>query len=75
MDLRHYLFENRITIKDFAEKIGVSAVYVGEMKRGKRPLLSIAKRMIEVSKGEMSPQDIYPELFEIYEKSKREHVQ
>lgn len=73
MDLRHYLFENRITNKNFAELLGVTIVYVGEIKNGKKkPSIPVAMKMIELSKGEITPKDIYPELFETYEKTTKE---
>lgn len=62
MDIRTYLFENKMTLRALAQKIGVNQAYLSLIKHGhKIPGPKITKALREVTKGAIdmqSTQDI-----------------
>jgi DNA-binding XRE family transcriptional regulator len=70
MDLRTYLFINRMRIDHTAEKLGLAPQYLSLVSnKKKKPSIQLAIKLIELGCGEITPKDIYPELFEAYEKA------
>jgi len=58
MDLRTYLFQNRITQLEFANEVECSKITISHIVAGKRPSKRIAKRIEKVTKGAVT----YPEI-------------
>lgn len=62
MQLRQYLDANKITIPDFAERIGVSVQsvhrYVGNERK---PRPEIMEKIRSVTEGHVQPNDFYAE--------------
>ena len=55
MELRYYLFENRIKVKDFAKLIDSEPGYVSMIISGKTfPGIRIAKKIEKVTAGKVS---------------------
>ena len=70
MDLRTYLFMNRLRVDQLAKKLKVTPQYLSLISNGKqKPSLQLAIKLVRASKGEISPEDIYPELFDEYKRS------
>ena len=60
MKLSEYLKKNRITIKDFSKKVGVSDVQVGRILNGTRnPSLHLGKKIEEATNQEVSIGDLF----------------
>jgi len=51
MDLRRYLFENRLTRKEFAERIDYTSNYVVMICKGKKPGPKAAKAIEKATNG------------------------
>lgn len=59
MDLRIYLFKNKITIKDFAELLGCSRTHLGEIIHGRRKIGSSLAQLIEIkTNGEVKAEEL-----------------
>lgn len=72
MDVRMYLFMNRIKIDQAAKKLKITPPYLSNIVNGKQvPSMKLAIQLIKFSKGEITPRDIYPELFDTYDKTLR----
>lgn len=53
--VKEYLFKKDITIKEFANLIGISTSYLYQLLRGERkPSLELAHKIEEVTEGEIS---------------------
>ena len=62
--IRTYRESLRLTQEKFGMLIGVNQVAVSQYEQGlRRPDLDVAKRIYEVSKGELGPHEIYPDVF------------
>ena len=60
MKLSEYLKKNRITIKDFSKKVGVSDVQVGRiLNRTRNPSLHLGKKIEEATNQEVSIGDLF----------------
>lgn len=51
MDLRRYLFENRLTRKEFAERIDYTSNYVVMLCKGKKPGPKAARAIEKATNG------------------------
>jgi len=70
MDLRTYLFTHRLRVDHLAKKLKVTPPYLSLISNGKqKPSLQLAIKLIRISKGEIGPEDIFPELFDEYKRS------
>lgn len=58
MLLRHYLSDKRIKQKDFAQKIGISTKHLWTILNAADMKLSLALKIEEVTKGEVTCQDL-----------------
>ncbi len=59
MNVKKYLDEKRLTYREFAEKLGVSAQYLQNIAYGKRkPSLDLAVKIEELSNGKLTPRDL-----------------
>jgi len=58
MDLRTYLFKNRLTQRYFADLCGCNNITISHIVNGKRPGKRIAKEIEEKTKGLVT----YPEI-------------
>ena len=58
MDLRTYLFMNRIEYKDFAEKLGITRQCIWKYCNGGWPQPKIAKRIEEITEGEITAEQL-----------------
>lgn len=63
MQLAEYLFRHRIKQTEFAKRVGVSRVHLGEILRGRRrPSISLARRIEHSTSGEVSKEELlFPE--------------
>jgi transcriptional regulator with XRE-family HTH domain len=63
MLLDEYLFRMKIKQTEFAKKLEVSRVHLGEILRGRRrPSISLAKRIEETTNGKVSKEELlFPE--------------
>lgn len=60
MHLREYLLDNGITASDFARQAGVTRQTIRAVCIGERNIsLSLAMKIDELTKGEVTPHDIY----------------
>ena len=58
MDLRRYLFENRMTISGFCRKIGYSRCYLSNVMSNRVPASQRVKFLVEVAtNGAVGPND------------------
>jgi len=65
MDLREYLFYNRMTVKQFSEKIGCSRNHISEIIHGRRiPGKRLAKDIEIATNGEVKAKNLLPEINE-----------
>jgi len=66
MILKEFIFRAGITRKHFAEKIGVSPIYIGWLINGKTECSrKMAKKIEEITKGEVSFKEaMFPEEYE-----------
>lgn len=54
MDLRDYLHVNRLTLREFADKLGITPNYLGAIKRGEEiPSKQLAKLINLITEGEV----------------------
>lgn len=61
MDIRKYLFENRITITEFAKMLGYSIGHICAIKNGKlKPNVRLAKAIIQASNGQITMEELIP---------------
>jgi len=59
MDLRDYLHYNKLTLKEFAEKLGITPNYLGAIKRGEEiPSKQLVKMIALVTNGEVTLNEI-----------------
>ncbi len=59
MELRLWLCKNRITIKDFSDKLGYTREYIGNICSEKHiPSVYLAKRISKFTNGEVSVMDL-----------------
>jgi len=59
MDLRHYLFENRIRVKDFAQKIGYTPECISNVSNKKvRPSERLAQLIYQATEGQVSVEEL-----------------
>jgi len=65
MNLREYLFRKRIKQNEFAKDSGVSLPTISRVLRGEDLKMSIAKRIVDASKGQISYEDIAQEIKEV----------
>ena len=60
MDLREYLYRNRIQQTDFAKKVGVAVSNINNICLKKQhPKVSTAKRIVEETDGVVGFKDLY----------------
>lgn len=61
MNLKDFIKTNNMTVSFFVRKLGVSYPYGWNLVHGKRrPSPDIAKKIIAITKGKVSWDDIYP---------------
>jgi len=53
MKLRHWLFINRVTVKEFAALVPASRWYVFRWMNGDKPSQKMLDRVIEITKGKV----------------------
>ena len=71
MDLRHYLFENNMTNGAFAKKAGLCAQYITQLKLKRATgTIDTLKKIILAADGQITPEDLIPELYEAWERAK-----
>lgn len=59
MDLREWLFRKRITVTDFAKKVGVSRNHINAIVNNRgRPGPELAKKIQEETKGEVTVMEL-----------------
>lgn len=59
MDLREYLFRNRLTITDFGKKIDCPRAYLSQIVNGhKKPGKRLAKVIEDATNGEVTAQEL-----------------
>lgn len=58
MDLREYLFRNRLTVKEFSEKIKYQRTYISAVIHGKTPGKKLASAIEEATAGEVKAKDL-----------------
>lgn len=59
MKLKLYLVENKITITEFAEKLGCSRNHLGEIMNGRRKIGRSLAQLIEIkTNGEVKAEDL-----------------
>lgn len=59
MELKIYLVQNRLTIKEFCEKIGYSRNQISGIANGKlKPSLRLAKVIEEATDGQVTVKDL-----------------
>lgn len=62
MELKLYLVKNKITIKEFCEKIGYSRNQISGIANGKlKPSMRLAKVIEEATHGEVTIDDLMKE--------------
>jgi transcriptional regulator with XRE-family HTH domain len=75
MNLKEYLDENRITYREFAEKLGIHLQSLKNIAYGKRkPSLGLALQIEEHTSGKVTPRDLIDEFNVPQTKSKRKSV-
>jgi len=73
MDIRRYLFEHEMTMKQLAQKLEITPTHLAALKKKKRvPSVPLLIKIIDVTKGEVGPKDLIPEVFTAYENATRE---
>ena len=63
MDLRRYLFENRLTTAAFARSIGYTAEYIGKISNGKIKVCGpVAAKIEKATNGQVKfrEEDLFP---------------
>lgn len=59
MDLRRYLFEHRLKIKEFSDLIGCSRVHIsGVLHNRRKPSLMMAKAIEKATNGEVTAEEL-----------------
>lgn len=59
MDLREYLFHNRLTQKEMSKRLGISKKYMCDIVHGKhRPSMRLARDIEVETKGEIKAIDL-----------------
>ncbi len=59
MDLRTYLFHNRISVTDFSKILGCSRIHLSEIVNGRRiPSLMLAKAIERETKGKVKASEL-----------------
>jgi|WetSurMetagenome_2_1015567.scaffolds.fasta_scaffold211924_4 DNA-binding transcriptional regulator YdaS (Cro superfamily) len=59
MKLRIYLFTHKITINQFAEKLGIHRTYLGSICKGlRKPSRLLAKEIERQTNGEITSDDL-----------------
>lgn len=63
MQLAEYLFRKKIKQTEFARRVGVSRVHLGEILRGRRrPSIGLAKKIEQATDGDVSKEELlFPE--------------
>lgn len=60
MELRRYLFENEMQLKDFADKVGISICSMSQINNKKHyPSRETAKKIIDATDGQVTFDDLY----------------
>lgn len=71
MLLKDYLYKNNLTNREFGKRLKVGENHVTSIKNGRHtPSIKLAMEIIKITNGEVTPEDLYPELFEVYLRSK-----
>jgi transcriptional regulator with XRE-family HTH domain len=59
MDLRTYLFQKRLSVTDFSDKLGCSRIHLSGVVNGKRiPSLLLAKSIEKFTNGEVTVEEL-----------------
>jgi len=62
MDLRRYLFEHRIKVKDFSELIGCTRIHLsGILNQKRKASIRMAKSIERFTDGEVTVNEVLPE--------------
>jgi hypothetical protein len=70
MDVRTYLFTYRMKVIHTAKQLKITPQHLSLICNGKQiPSLKLAEKLIKMGKGDITPEDIYPQLFQAYKKS------
>lgn len=62
MDIREYIFKNRITQKDFAKILGISAKTLWTIVHGADVKMSLARKIVRITKGQVTYEEIAKEI-------------
>lgn len=62
MDLRTYLFNERISVTDFSKTLGCSRIHLSEIINGRRvPSLMLAKSIEMATNGQVTAKEVMKE--------------
>ncbi len=62
MELREYLFRQRLKISDFAKKLGYGRTYINEIVNGtKKPGKHLARQIERETEGQVKAEDLLKE--------------
>lgn len=69
MELRMYIFKNRIKQAPFAKKIGCSVIHLGRIVNGLAPPSAmLAVKIVAATNGEVSFEDLFADKLEMMKK-------
>lgn len=71
MILQDFIYKNKLTKIKVAKKLGITNTYLSAVFGGRcQPSIKLAIAIIRYTKGEVTPEDIYPDLYDALKKTK-----